>query len=67
MNPPIDQLADNVILMDDPNLLMVKTVQIIFKEPTGQDLLLEWFTNDTYCNGLASVACFLPLNSTGLS
>jgi hypothetical protein len=65
MNPPIDQLADNVILMEEPNLLMVKTVRdILFKLPTGQDLVLEWFKNDTYCNGLASIICFLPLNST---
>jgi hypothetical protein len=64
MNPPIDQLADNIILMEEPNLLMARTVQIMFQDPTGQDLLLEWFKNDTYCNGLASVACFLPSNST---
>jgi hypothetical protein len=34
---------------------MVRTVQIIFQEPNGQDLVLEWFRNVTYCNGLASV------------
>jgi hypothetical protein len=64
MNPPIDQLADNVVLIDEPNLLMVKTARDIFKLPTGQDLVLEWFKNDDYCSGLASVACFLPSNST---
>ena len=55
MNPPIDQLADNVILMDEPNLLMAQTVRAMFQKPNGQDLVLEWFKNDTYCNG---PACF---------
>jgi hypothetical protein len=64
MNPPIDQLADNVILMDDPDLLMAPTVREIFLKPTGQEIVLEWFKNDTYCNGLASLVCFFPLNST---
>jgi hypothetical protein len=64
MNPPLDQLADNIVLMDDPDLLMAPTVRDIFlKLPNGQDLVLEWFKNDTYCNGLASLDCFLPLNS----
>jgi hypothetical protein len=64
MNPPIDQLADNVILMDEPNLLMVKTARDIFQLRSGQDLVLEWFKNDTYCCGLALLVCFLPSSVT---
>jgi hypothetical protein len=52
INPPIDQLADNVVLMEEPNRLMAGTVRAMFKRPTGQELVLEWFKNDTYCNGL---------------
>jgi hypothetical protein len=52
INPPIDQLADNVILIEEPNRLMAGTVRAMFKRPTGQELVLEWFKNDTYCNGL---------------
>jgi hypothetical protein len=48
MNPPIDQLADNVILIEEPNLLMVKTARAMFRKPAGQDLVLEWFKNDTF-------------------
>jgi hypothetical protein len=66
MNPPIDQLADSVILMKEPNLLMVKTVQIMFKEPTGQDLLLGWFKNDTYCNKPCFISVFLTVKFYGL-
>jgi hypothetical protein len=61
MHPPIDQLVDNVILMDEPNLLMVGTSQAVFQHPTGQDLVLEWFKNDTYCTGHAPLVCFFPL------
>jgi hypothetical protein len=52
INPPIDQLADNVVLIEEPNRLMAGTVRAMFKRPTGQELVLEWFKNDTYCNGL---------------
>jgi hypothetical protein len=48
INPPIDQLADNVILMKEPNRLMARTVRRMFTRPTGQALVLEWFKNDTY-------------------
>jgi hypothetical protein len=63
MNPPIDQLADNIVLMDDPDLLMANTVRVLFQKPTGQALILEWFKNDNFCKGLASLNCFLTLNS----
>jgi hypothetical protein len=65
MNPPIDQLTDNVVLMDDPDLLMADTVRVLFgRGPTGRDLILEWFKTDNFCNGIASLDCFFPLNST---
>jgi hypothetical protein len=51
MNPPIDQLADNVILMDEKDRLMAATVRKMFQQPTGQGLVLEWFKNETYCHG----------------
>ena len=64
MNPPIDQLVDDVILMDDPNILDSKTISAMFWKPAGQGLVLEWFKNDTYCNGPASYCKRLVLSST---
>jgi hypothetical protein len=39
------------------------------RRPNGRDLILEWFKNDNFCNGSASLDCllFLTLRFDGLS
>jgi hypothetical protein len=51
INPPIDQIVDNVVFMEEPNRLMAGTVKRMFQRPNGQDEVLEWFKNDSFCNG----------------
>jgi hypothetical protein len=44
---------------------MADTVRVLFgRGPTGRDLILEWFKNDNFCNGIASLDCFSALTST---
>jgi hypothetical protein len=45
--PPVDQLADNIFLMDEPELLMSATlVQLWDNDANGEAKILEWFQND---------------------
>jgi hypothetical protein len=43
-NPPVDQLADNIVLMEEPNLLTAPRFQKMWKEK-GQEHVLEWLKN----------------------
>jgi len=51
-NPPLEQMTDSIVLMKEPNLLMAGVIKEMWQKENGQDLVLEWFRNDTFCNGL---------------
>jgi hypothetical protein len=46
LNPPIDELADNVVLFDEPERIMVASIKELW-ETRGKEGVLEWFWNDT--------------------
>ena len=50
-SPPVDQFLDNVELMVEPNLLMANQIKYLRKMPGGNDNVIEWFQNDTFCLG----------------
>lgn len=50
--PPLDQVVDNLVLMDEPNRLMAGSIKGMWKRENGQEIVLEWFKNDTFCDGL---------------
>lgn len=43
---PIDRLADNVVLIDEPNIIMCSSIKKLWLA-RGQEGVLEWFWNDT--------------------
>jgi hypothetical protein len=46
LHPPIDELADNVVLFDEPKRIMVASIKELW-ETRGKEGVLEWFWNDT--------------------
>jgi len=51
-DPPLEQVANNIVLMKEPNRLMAGVIKKMWQRENGQDLVLEWFQNDTFCDGL---------------
>jgi hypothetical protein len=46
LNPPIDELTDNVVLFEEPKRIMAWTIKGLW-ETHGEKGVLEWFWNDT--------------------
>jgi hypothetical protein len=46
LSPPIDELADNVVLFDEPKRIMAASIKELW-ETRGKEGVLEWFWNDT--------------------
>jgi hypothetical protein len=45
--PPVDQMADNIFLMDEPELLTsLRLVKLWNDDVDGEAKILEWFKND---------------------
>jgi len=42
-HPRLDTLVDDLVLMDEPNILMVRKVRSMWEEPDGEAKILEWF------------------------
>lgn len=42
-NPPLNQLTENLMLMEEPNILMVRQVQKLWEEQDGKQKILSWF------------------------
>lgn len=48
LEPNLDTLVDNVVLMDEPNMLMVRKIRLMWVEPNGQQKILSWFRNGSF-------------------
>lgn len=46
-NPRLDSIMPNLVLMDEPNILMVRQVQKLWEEDDGQDKILNWFRDSS--------------------
>lgn len=46
-NPRLDGLMSNLVLMEEPNILMVRQVSKLWKEKDGQAKILAWFRNSS--------------------
>jgi hypothetical protein len=49
LSPPVDEHYANVVLFDEPNLLMTYDVKKLRELPGRDENVLNWFRNDTYC------------------
>jgi len=47
LNPRLDSLVDDLVLMEEPNILMVRQVRDLWERPDGESLILEWFRNSS--------------------
>lgn len=49
LNPPLDMLAppNDLILMIEPNIVMVQQVQQLWEETGGEEKILSWFRNSS--------------------
>jgi hypothetical protein len=49
VNPRLDQLMKNnkLVLMKEPNILMVRQVKRLWEEPDGQNKILAWFRDSS--------------------
>jgi hypothetical protein len=46
-NPPLDKLTNDLILMKEPNILMVQQVQKLWEEKDGKQKILSWFRDSS--------------------
>lgn len=42
-NPPLNRVMDGLVLMEEPNILMVRQVQALWEEEDGEEKILSWF------------------------
>jgi hypothetical protein len=47
LNPPIVKLTDNVVLFEDPNVIMVSSLKQMWDRRGGGEEVLDWFWNGT--------------------
>ena len=46
-NPPLSKLTRDLVLMEEPNILMVQQVQKLWEEEEGEQKILSWFRDSS--------------------
>jgi hypothetical protein len=55
VHPPLDGLVKNVVLIEDPNVLKVRTIKKLWNLENGQEQILAWFRGGNWTDTILSL------------
>jgi hypothetical protein len=55
VRPPLDGLVENLVLVEDRNVLKVRTIKKLWKLEDGQEQILAWFRGGNWTETMSSL------------